>query len=229
MGLWPVLPGSSTMQRPGHRDCLRRINQNNEKHKYFSDIRVKRLIEMTRGEIKLAPCPSCSKKDVSVNAAACPNCGEPITASTKSAMLRGIEQRRKRDEEYRAFIAREQEEFRKLYEYSQKVKELAKKLEVKCNTCGKSFASPEYSLHGHWDNGEPWHTTDKPREWVRLDESPVQRKAKMERNTFIAEVEEMGHTYCSACERFYPKNPKHYHSSSSSSRSYAPGVGISGR
>jgi hypothetical protein len=50
---------------------------------------------MTSGEIKLAPCPSCSK-DVSVNAAACPNCGEPITASIRSAMIRGVEEQRER-------------------------------------------------------------------------------------------------------------------------------------
>jgi rubredoxin len=116
---------------------------------------------MTSGEIKLAPCPSCSKQDVSVNAAACPNCGEPITASIRSAMIRGVEEqreraaqealeaeeRRKKSEELQN---REREARLKVAAINQKIDALMEarpKALIKCSVCGGSYT--RHSGHEH--------------------------------------------------------------------------------
>lgn len=105
---------------------------------------------MTSGDVKLAACPTCRYHPVSVNATACPKCGEPITASTKSAMIQGVEEQRERAareaEERRAFQAREAEKLRELSERNRKIAEFEKRL-LKCNHCGGSF--PPYSGHHH--------------------------------------------------------------------------------
>jgi hypothetical protein len=51
---------------------------------------------MTSGDVMLAACPACRYEPLSVNAAACPKCGEPITASTKSAMIQRVLAQRER-------------------------------------------------------------------------------------------------------------------------------------
>jgi hypothetical protein len=104
-------------------------------------------------DIKLAPCPTCRYEPVSVNTAACPRCGEPITANAKSAMIQGVQARQAQAaleaaERFRQkHVARDKLKEERL---RQKINELQKayhNLLVKCPVCGNSYTRDSGHKH----------------------------------------------------------------------------------
>jgi hypothetical protein len=196
---------------------------------------------VTSGEIKVGNCPACGYYPVSVEAAYCVKCGHPISASTKSAMIRGVEENRER-------AAREAEERRKKDEESRKrnaeiaagkrrkTEEFEKRL-LKCNKCGRSF--PANSGHYHIDDSpkKAWLLSDYPNSpavWQILE--PSGGLAFESHKEYQEKLKTLGiGEYCNVCNEYFlgdeaaHKRILHRPSSDSPYRSYGPGMGLGGR